>query len=140
MLARKVVTASATLLAAVLALGLVACSNTVEGVKRDAKENKVPEKAEKAAEAVKEAVHEVGREVRVHALALDIRGTLMLDKTVDASHIKVDADDETRTVTLEGSVPNADQRAAAEATARRKAKGYRVKNLLRVAAIGQASS
>ena len=133
-------TAWATLLAAVLAVGLVACSNTVEGVKRDAKENKVPEKAEKAAQAVKEAVHEVGREVRVHALVLDIRGTLMLDKSVDASHIKVDADDETRTVTLEGSVPNADQRAAAEATARRKAKGYRVKNLLRVAAMGQASS
>ena len=43
-------------------------------------------------------------------------------------------------VTLEGSVPNADQRAAAEATARRKAKGYRVKNLLRVATMGQASS
>jgi len=140
MSARKDVTASATLLAAVLALGLAACSNTVEGVKKDAKENRVPERAEKAAEAVKEAVHEVGREVRVHALALDIRGTLMLDKSVDASHIKVDADDETRTVTLEGSVPNADQRAAAEATARRKAKGYRVKNLLRVAATGQASS
>jgi osmotically-inducible protein OsmY len=137
---RKDVTAPSALLAAALAIGLVACSNTVEGVKRDAKQNKVPERAEKAAEAVKEAVHEVGREVRVHALALDIRGTLMLDKTVDASHIKVDADDETRTVTLEGSVPSGDQRAAAEATARRKAKGYRVKNLLKVAAPGQASS
>jgi osmotically-inducible protein OsmY len=133
---RKDVTAGWMPLAAALALGLAACSNTVEGVKRDAKENKVPEKAEKAAEAVKEAVQEVGREVRVHALALDIRGTLMLDKSVDASHIKVEADDETRTVTLEGSVPTADQRAAAEATARRKAKGYRIKNLLTVAATG----
>ena len=140
MLTGKDVTASVTLLATVLAIGLVACSNTVEGVKRDAKENNVPEKVEKAAEAVKEAVHEVGREVRVHALALDIRGTLMLDKNVDASHIKVEADDETQTVTLEGSVPNADQRAAAEAIARRKAKSYRIKNLLTVAATGVKSS
>lgn len=137
---RKDVTASATLLAAVLALGLVACSKTVEGVKRDAKEIQVPEKAEKAAEAVNEAVHEAGRELRVHALALDIQGALIVDKSVQASHIKVDADDETQTVTLRGSVPNAAQRAAAEAIARRKAKGYRIKNQLMVAAAGKATS
>ena len=121
-----------TLLAIALGLGLVACSNTVEGVKKDAKENKVPEKAEKAVEAVSEAVHEAGHELREHALALDIKGALMLDKTVDASHIKVEADDQTRTVTLEGSVPSDAQRAAAEAIARRKAKDYQVKSRLQV--------
>jgi osmotically-inducible protein OsmY len=123
-----------TLLLTALAFGLAACSNTVEGVKRDAEENKVPEKAEKAAQAVKEAVHEAGHELREHALALDIKGALMLDKAVDASHIKVEADDETRTVRLEGSVPSDAQRAAAEAIARRKAKDYQVKNLLTVGA------
>ena len=137
---RKDATAPVALLATVLALGLVACSNTVEGVKRDAKESKIPEKAEKAAEAVTEAVHEAGHELRVHALALDIRAALIVDKSVEASHIKVVADDESRTVTLEGSVPNAAQRATAETIARRKAKGYRVKNLLRVPATGQKSS
>jgi osmotically-inducible protein OsmY len=140
MLARKAVTGSVTLLATVLALGLVACSNTVEGVKRDAQESKIPEKAEKAAEAVSQAVHEAGHELRVHALALDIRAALIVDKSVEASHIKVVADDESRTVTLEGSVPNAAQRATAETIARRKAKDYRIKNLLRVATNGQKSS
>ncbi len=128
---RKDATAPVALLATVLALGLVACSNT---------ESKIPEKAEKAAEAVTEAVHEAGHELRVHALALDIRAALIVDKSVEASHIKVVADDESRTVTLEGSVPNAAQRATAETIARRKAKGYRVKNLLRVPATGQKSS
>ena len=126
-------TTTRTLLAIALALGLVSCSNTVEGVKKDAKENKVPEKAEKAVEAVSEAVHEAGTELREHALALDIKGALMLDKTVDASHIKVAADDATRTVTLEGSVPSDAQRATAEAIARRKAGDYRVKSRLQVA-------
>lgn len=121
-----------TLLSIALALGLASCSNTVEGVKKDAKENKVPEKAEKAVEAVSEAVHEAGHELREHALAIDIKAALMLDKTVDASHIKVATDDETRTVTLEGSVPTGTQRAAAEAIARRKAGDYQVKSRLQV--------
>jgi osmotically-inducible protein OsmY len=139
MLTRTDAIAAAMLLTTALALGPVACSNTVEGVKRDAKENKVPEKAEKAAEAVTEAVQEAGRELRVHALALEIRSAFILDKSVDASHIKVEADDDTRTVTLKGSVPNAAQRDAAEAIARRKAGDYRVKNLLKVTATRESS-
>lgn len=127
------------LLTVVLTLGSVSCSNTVEGVKKDAKQSKVPEQAEKAAEAVTEAVHEAGRELRVHVLALDIRGALIVDKNVDASHIKVEADDEMQTVTLEGTVPSAAQRAVAETIARRKAKGYRIRNRLTVTATGQES-
>ena len=134
MIVKRDATTGALLLAAVLAFGSLGCQNTVEGVKRDARENKVPEKAEKAAEAVSEAVHEAGREIRVQAVAIDIRSAFMLDKSVDASHIKVEGDDETRTVTLKGSVPNAAQRDAAEAIARRKAKDYKVNNLLKVIA------
>lgn len=63
-------------------------------------------------------------------------GALIVDKSVEASHIKVEADDETHTVILKGSVPSVAERAAAEAIARRKAKGYRIKNLLKVAATG----
>ncbi len=129
---KKITAASAALLAAAMALAPVACSNTVEGVKKDVKENKVEEKAEKAVETVAKAVHEAGHEIRVHALALEIKASLVADKSVEAGGITVDADDETRTVTLKGSVPTATQRIRAEATARRKAKGYRVRNLLAV--------
>ena len=129
---KMITAASASLLATAMALAPIACSNTVEGVKKDVKENKVEEKAEKAVETVAHAVHEAGHEIRVHALALEIKAALVADKSVAAGGITVDADDETRTVTLKGSVPSAGQRTAAEATARRKAKGYRVKNLLTV--------
>ena len=129
---KKITAASAALLAAAMALAPVACSNTVEGVKKDVKENKVEEKAEKAVETVAHAVHEAGHEIRVHALALEIKAALVADKRVAAGGISVDADDQTRTVTLKGSVPTAAQRNQVDATARRKAKGYRVRNLLSV--------
>ena len=56
----------------------------------------------------------------------------MLDKSIDASHIDVDTDADTRTVTLKGTVPTAAQKAAAEDLAREKAEGYKVRNLLTV--------
>jgi predicted small secreted protein len=127
---KKISAASAALLAAAMALAPIACSNTVEGVKKDVKENKVEERAEKAVETVAHAVKEAGHEIREHALALEIKAALVADKSVEAGGISVDADDDTRTVTLKGSVPTAAQRATAEATARKKAKGYRVRNLL----------
>ncbi len=129
---QKSTCAATRLMALVLACTPLACSNTVEGVKKDAKENKVEERAEKAVATVAEAVHEAGHEIRVHALAIEIKAALVADKHVQAGGISVEADDETRTVTLKGSVPTPSQRSAAEATARRKAKGYRVRNLLTV--------
>ena len=129
---RQITPASAALLAAAMALAPIACSNTVEGVKKDVKENKVEEKAEKAVETVAHAAREAGHEIREHALALEIKAALVADKRVAAGGISIDADDQTRTVTLKGSVPTAAQRNTAEATARKKAKGYRVRNLLAV--------
>jgi osmotically-inducible protein OsmY len=129
---KKSTSASARLMALALALTPLACSNTVEGVKKDAKENKIEEKAEKAVETVAQAAREAGHEIRVHALAIEIKAALMADKKVDAGGISVDADDDTRTVTLKGSVPTEAQRDIAEQTARKKAKGYRVRNLLTV--------
>lgn len=130
---KTITSASARAVALALALAPLACSNTVEGMKKDAKENKVEERAEKAVEKVAEAAREAGHEIRVHALAIEIKAALVADKHVQAGGISVEADDETRTVTLKGSVPTPSQRSAAEATARRKAKGYRVRNLLTVA-------
>jgi osmotically-inducible protein OsmY len=110
-----------------------ACSNTVEGLKKDADENKVGEKTEKAAEAVASAVEEAGHEIKTKTLALQVKGTLMADKKVDASHVHVDADDDARILTLTGTVPTAAQKEAAGAIARGKAGDYRVRNLLTVA-------
>jgi osmotically-inducible protein OsmY len=110
----------------------VGCSNTVEGLKKDAKENKVDEKAEKAAEAVSTAVQEAGREIKAKTLALDVRATLMADKRVDASHLHVESDDDARTLTLTGTVPTAAQVEIAGSIARDKARDYRVKNQLTV--------
>ena len=109
-----------------------ACSNTVEGLKKDAKENKVEEKTQKAAEAVSSAVKEAGREIKAKTLALEVKASLMADKSVDAGQVHVDADDEARVLTLTGSVPTAAQKEAASVIARGKAGDYRVRNLLTV--------
>jgi len=116
-----------------LAVFAPGCSNTVEGLKKDAKENKVDEKTEKAAEVVTAAVKEAGREIKAKTVALDIKATFMADKRVDASHVKVESDEDTRTVTLSGTVPSAAQVELAGSIARSKAGDYRVKNLLTVA-------
>ena len=115
-------------------LGLVAggCSNTVEGLKKDAEANKVEEKTEKAAEAVAQAVGDAGRGLRAESRALEVKASLMADKKVDASHVSVDANDDAKTLTLSGSVPSAAQKSAAEVIARSKAGDYRVRNLLSV--------
>jgi len=56
----------------------------------------------------------------------------MVDESIDASHIEVDTDADTKTVTLNGTVPTAAQKAAAEKVAQDKAEGYKVRNLLTV--------
>ena len=118
-------------LPALVLLG-VACSNTVEGLKQDAKENKVEERTERAAEAVTAAVKEAGSEIKAQALALDVRATLMADKSVESGDVHVASDDEAKTLTLTGSVPTAAQKDAAGAIARGRARDYRVLNLLTV--------
>jgi osmotically-inducible protein OsmY len=107
-----------------------ACSNTVEGLKQDAKENKVEERTEKAAEVVTAAVKEAGSEIKAQTLALDVRATLMA--TVDSSDVHVSSDDDAKTLTLTGSVPTAAQKDAAGAIARSRARDYRVLNRLTV--------
>jgi osmotically-inducible protein OsmY len=118
-------------LPALVLLG-AACSNTVEGLKKDAKENKVEEKTERAAEAVTSAVKEAGSEIKAQTLALDVRANLLADKSVDASDVHVATDDDAKTLTLSGSVPTAAQKDAAGAIARGRARDYRVVNRLSV--------
>jgi osmotically-inducible protein OsmY len=61
---------------------------------------------------------------------LDVKAALMLDRSIDSSHIDVDTDGETNTVTLSGWVRSAADKAGAEKLARAAAEGYDVINLL----------
>jgi hyperosmotically inducible periplasmic protein len=94
---------------------------------------KVAEDAKGVGERIQEGAKEVGSEVGAGKQTVDVKAALMFDKSIDASHIDVDTDADTRTVTLKGTVPTAGQKAAAEKVAREKADGYKVRNLLTVA-------
>ena len=89
--------------------------------------------AEKAGDAVAGAARDAGAAVHAGKQTLDVKTALMADASVDASKIDVDTDENTRTVTLKGSVPSAAQKATAERIAKGKAEGYKVRNLLVVA-------
>lgn len=115
---------------AAVVLGGVACSNTVEGLKKDAEEKKVGEATEKAAEAVTSAVQGAGHEIRAKTLALEVKASLMADRRVDASRVHVEADEERRVLILRGTVPSAAQKEVAGSIASGKAADYRVQNLL----------
>ena len=101
-----------TALIVVAALG-GACANTVQGVERDTE--KIVERTGAAANTV------------------DVKSALLADGRVDASDINVDTSASTKTVVLKGTVPNAEQRATAEAIARDNADGYTINNQLTVA-------
>jgi predicted small secreted protein len=89
--------------------------------------------AEKAGDKVAGAAKDVGAGAHAAKQTLDVKTALMADSSVDASHIDVDTDEGTKTVTLKGRVPTAAQKATAERIARDKAEGYKVRNNLVVA-------
>lgn len=113
------------ILAAGMVTSLAACGNTVRGVKTDTA--KIAEKTASGASAVAE-------KTAAGAQTLDVKSALVADKRVDASRIDVDTYADTKTVVLRGSVPNADQKMAAETIARDHAKGYTINNQLTVTA------
>jgi predicted small secreted protein len=101
----------------------------------DAKEagSTIGQEAKEVAGAIKDGAKEVASDVGAGKQTVDIKAALMAAKGIDASHIDVDTDANTRTVTLKGTVPTASQRTAAAELARDKAQGYRIRNLLTVA-------
>jgi osmotically-inducible protein OsmY len=92
----------------------------------------VADGAKDIAAAVKEGAKEVASDVGASKQTVDIKAALMAAKDIDASHIDVSTDADTKTVTLKGTVPTAAQKTAAERVARDKAAGYKVRNLLTV--------
>jgi len=104
--------------AAVLAAMCVACTERAE------------QKADDAASTVGNAVANGGRAADAAVETLDVKVALTADKRVDASDINVDSDHVTKTVTLKGRVPSADQKVLAGQIAAAKAVGYQVRNEL----------
>jgi len=101
--------------------------DTAQEVKHDAKPV-----AKDVGEKVKEGAHKTGEVLDATKQHLDVKGALLADKNVDASHIDVDVDKNAKTVYLRGTVPTADQKARAERIARDKAGDYFVRNELTV--------
>jgi hyperosmotically inducible protein len=118
----------------VLALVTFGCENT-GAAKEDAREaaDKAGDAANKAADKAGELAGKAGDALSAAKQTFDVKAALTADKTIDASHIDVDTNHETKTVTLRGYVPSADQKASAERIARDKAEGYTIQNLLTVA-------
>ena len=76
---------------------------------QEAKEvgGKVAEGAKAVGATVKEGAKEVASDVGARKQTLDVKVALMAAKGIDASHIDVDTDADTKTVTLKGTVPTA---------------------------------
>jgi osmotically-inducible protein OsmY len=117
-----------------LALVTLACEDTSRA-KEEGREaaGEAADAANRAADKAGEAAGEAGDEIAAAKQTFDVKAALTADTTIDASHIDVDTNDDTRTVTLKGTVPTAEQKAAAERIAREKAEGYTVSNQLTVA-------
>ena len=115
-------------------------------VEADKAGEKIKEGAEKTGEVVKDAAKDVKREAKPAAKEvgevvdatkqhLDVKAALLADKAVDASHIDIDVNKDTKVLVLRGTVPTAAQKAAAERIARDKADGFAVRNELTVMAV-----
>jgi osmotically-inducible protein OsmY len=104
---------STSLLALSVFVGAPACSNTASGVVQDTRENTA---------AVRGGIETV-----------DVKSAIIADKTIDSGAIDVDTYQDKKLVVLRGSVPTAEQKAKAEAIARKNATGYTIDNRLVVA-------
>jgi osmotically-inducible protein OsmY len=90
----------------------------------------VAQGARDVGDAIGQGASELGSDVAAGKQTLDVKAALMLDRSIDSSHIDVDTDGETNTVTLSGWVRSAADKAGAEKLARAAAEGYDVINLL----------
>ena len=126
-------------------LSLAACSNTAAGLEKDADKN--ADKAAAGAAQVKADSKDALKDASAAATAaaasaggavtaafetIDVKSSLMADRTVDASHINVDTYADTKTVVLKGSVKTATQRDEAARIAAVEAPGYRIDNQLTI--------
>lgn len=123
-----------TLGAVTLALVTYGCEDTGKA-KEETREaaDATADAAGRAADKVGDAAGEAGDAIHAGKQTFDVKAALIADTSIDASHIDVDTNGDTKTVTLKGTVPTAAQKAEAERIAKEKAEGYTVVNQLTVA-------
>jgi osmotically-inducible protein OsmY len=100
-----------------------ACSNTADGVKKDA--NNAADKTANAANATGNAM---GGAMQTG----EVKTALLADTRIDASDINVDTDETAKTVTLKGTVKADAQKTIAAEIATTKAAGYKIVNELTI--------
>jgi osmotically-inducible protein OsmY len=125
-----------------------ACDHTARGMKQDAKQaeeqtrderavakekarelgDDVARAANRAGEAASQAGEEIAERADAAYQAIDVKGALMADSSVDATRISVKTDYKTKTVTLSGYTPTETERDMAEVIAKARAEGYTVVN------------
>jgi osmotically-inducible protein OsmY len=105
----------------------------VKPAAQDAKREAKPV-AREVGEKVKEGAVKTGEVLDATKQHLDVKAALLADKSVDASHIDIDVNKDTKVLYLRGTVPTSAQKAAAERIARDKADGFVVRNELTVMA------
>lgn len=115
---------TATLTAGV-ALAILGACNTADGVKKD---------ADQAAEKTAEAARSTSEAVSGGVMTSQIKAALMADSRVDASGINVDTNEDSKTVTLNGTVRSESEKKIADSIATAKATDYRVTNNLDIKA------
>jgi osmotically-inducible protein OsmY len=109
-------------------------ASTARDAARDARAGarEAADTAAETARAVGAMAADAGEELAERAGAVkenvDVKAALMADPSVDASRIDVDVSAWSKTVTLEGYVPTAGERARAEEVAKAEAAGYKVVN------------
>ncbi len=124
---RFMTTATALVLAA-------ACGNTADGVKEDAENaaEKTSEMAASAADKTGDAMATAGARVDAAMETVDVKTALLADTRIDAGDINVDTNQETKVVTLGGTVPTEAMKTLAGEVATDKAPGFRVINNLTI--------
>jgi osmotically-inducible protein OsmY len=103
-------------------------------VRQEAREagNAAERAGERASQESKDATRSVGATLDAAAQTMQIKTALIDADNLDANNIDVDTNGNTKTVTLNGHVPTASQKAAAERIAKQKAPDYKVVNNLTV--------
>ncbi len=122
------------LVAAVAVTSVTACGNTADGAKQDAKvaAEKTSEAATTAANKTSDAMSNAGASVDAAMETGKIKSALLADTRVDAGDINVDTNKDTKTVSLNGTVPTKKMRALAGDVARDKAPGFKIVNNLAI--------
>jgi osmotically-inducible protein OsmY len=121
---------------ATLLIFAAACSNTAKGVQKDAEKagDKAADATAKAADATASTAEGAGAAVGAAMETADVKTALLADTRISAVHIDVDTNKDTKTVTLNGTVPTAEQKRLAEEVAKAKAPEYKVVNNLTIKA------